>query len=289
MIVEFGVELRTNTDDELFLVPVDSSVQVALLEMVDATRKAMSEVRDKPHKYDPAEKYTSPTFLHLPVQNDIAEWFLRVHQSENWTQRLGALNDHRHIFCYLARITYEDYSRVTAIRRASYFKGMLKKRLVAVMSGALRMVEDTVFKLDRDFDVLIEADDILILRPSPFEAMGHLRQAVLNAVPSNVARIKKKMPFVQFDNIQEYAETHVRAARYLCSIHEHRLGDIDKDRLMSQCRDTLVEVSEVDGQVVVDKDNVSGFLQILDRRRWAVSLVKEAPEAYSASSRQRIG
>ena len=107
---------------------------------------------------------------------------------------------------------------MTAVRRAQYFKGVVGKPLIGLVSDSLRLVEDRVFKLDRDFDLLIDSNNIHILRPSAFEFIVDAQQAVRDAAPSNVAAIRQHLPFIEFENIEAYALTHTRAAQYLASI-----------------------------------------------------------------------
>lgn len=53
------------------------------------------------------------------------------------------------------------------------------------MTDALKLVEDRVFNLDTDFDLLIDPQRVHILRPSGFEFAGQLQGAILDAVPKN--------------------------------------------------------------------------------------------------------
>ena len=119
---------------------------------------------------------------------------------------------------YFTRIADDGGNRTTGIRRAGTFKGILKSRLLRFTTDALRIVEDKVFKLDTDFDLLVEASGVSILRPSGFEFVGQLQGAILNAAPANINIIQKELPFVDFGGIKMYATNHPRAARYLASI-----------------------------------------------------------------------
>jgi hypothetical protein len=49
-----------------------------------------------------------------------------------------------------------------------------------------------------------------------------------------------------------------------------------------------VEVKESRGKVSITDGHEMGFLEVLDRRRYEVSLVKEKPERYRAASRRKI-
>ena len=100
---------------------------------------------------------------------------------------------------------------MTALRRATQFKGVLKNRLIRFVTDALKIVEDDIFKLDTDFDLLIDAQRVHILRPSGFEFAGQLQEAIMAAVPKNVTALKIDLGFVNFDVIENYASQHPRA------------------------------------------------------------------------------
>ncbi|MDQ7088940.1 MAG: hypothetical protein Q9Q13_14270 [Acidobacteriota bacterium] len=60
---------------------------------------------------------------------------------------------------HFARLTDNKNRRLTALRRASQFKGVLKKRLIRWLDDTLKIIEDSVFKLDNDFDLLHRFDE----------------------------------------------------------------------------------------------------------------------------------
>ena len=100
----------------------------------------------------------------------------------------------------------------------------------------MKIVEDKVFKLDSEFDLLVDSSGISILRPSGFEFDGKLKAAILAAAPSNIKEVKKELSFVDFSGIEIYATTHPRAARYLASIRsQEEATNIDKDSLKRLC------------------------------------------------------
>src|SRR5205085_3640504 len=119
------------------------------------------------------------------------------------------------IFFYFAKMRDGEDQPLTALRRASRFKGVLKKRLIRLVTNTLRLVEDDVFRLDDDFDLLIDSDNVHVLRPHSFEIVGELQPAIMNAVPKNVRILERHLPYVDFSGIEAYAGGHPRAARYL--------------------------------------------------------------------------
>ena len=288
-VTEFGVG-RDDGDGQTFVaVPVDADVQAALREMVQATWDAMQKDQDGPAKYQPSEKHGSTEYLYLPVTDDMASSVRELHEANNLDIEGGALDDPADVFCYFVRLTDNKQRRLTALRRASQFKGVLKKRLIRFVTDSLKLILDDVFKLDSDFDLLVDSANVHILRPSGFEFAGKLQQAILEAVPENIKAIRKDLAFVDFDGIEAYASKHPRAARYLASIRgDEETKNIDKSLLKKLCKQTGVEIAESKGKIVITNGHEMAFLEVLDRRRYEVSLVKAKPERYRAASRRKI-
>jgi hypothetical protein len=287
--VEFGLG-RDDGDGRTFcLIVVDVDVQDALQEMAEATWAAMQELTDTPPRYEPSEKHAGVEYLHLPLADDLAASMRELHEANNLPIDSAALNNPEIIFCYFARFTDTQGRRLTALRRATQFKGILKNRLIRLVTDALKIVEDKIFKLDTDFDLLIDALNVHILRPSGFEFAGQLQAAIMAAVPNNVTAIKADLSFVNFDVIETYASQHSRAARYLASIRSQgEAQNIDRGRLIQLCTHTGVETEEANGQITVTEKHVMGFLEVLDRRRYEIELVADAPEQYRAASRSKL-
>jgi hypothetical protein len=288
---EFGIGRDDGNGQTFVAVPVDAGVQVALRDMVQATWGAMEADDEGPTKYQPSEKHAGTEYLYLPLDDELAASIRELHNAAALGIQAAALADPSEIFSYFARLTDQKQRRVTALRRATQFKGMLKNknRLVRMLDDTLQIIEDTVFKLDNDFDLLVDAKHIHILRPSGFEFAGKLQQAILDAVPENISAIQKDLAFVDFEGVEAYAGKHPRAARCLASIQaQEETKRVDKVLLKKLCKQTGVEVTESKGKVTITAGHEMGFLEVLDRRRYEVSLVKQEPELYRAGSRKKI-
>ncbi len=288
-LAEFGVG-KDNDDGRVYVyVPADASVQQALREMAVETWNAMSANSKDPDQYDPSEKHGGIEHLYLPLTDAMGAGMKALHEAVNLTPDTSVLADPAAVYCYFARFTDKKGNRLTAVRRATQFKGVLANHLIRWVNDALKIIEDNVFKLDNDFDLLIDGSNIHILRPSGFEFVGQMQSAILEAVPINIHVIQKDIGFVDFDAIGTYAAKHPRAARYLASIcAQKEYRNIDKRNLKKLCGSTGVEFKEHQGKLVFEKAHVMGFLEVLDRRRYEIELVKDAPERYRAASRQRI-
>lgn len=289
---EFGVGLDHDDDKGpiYFVVPSDQEVQFSLREVAKATAKALTAAGDS-SMYEAGEKHSATEHLYLPIDDDLAVPLKELYEAANLQTDSSALEKHDEIFCYFARFTDGQGRSLLAIRRAAQFKGILKQRLLIkrMANDTITLVKDSVFKLDNDFDLLMDADHIHILRPAAFEFVCHLQKAILQAVPKNVKAIAKELTFVDFTTIEAYALKHTRAARYISSIRSQKeMKDVDKKALKAQCEKTGVTVKDVGGQIRVADGEVLGFLQVLDRRRYEVELVKGNVERFVANSRQKL-
>jgi hypothetical protein len=290
-VTEFGVGRDNQNDKSFAMIPVDADVQTALLEMVKATDTAAQKLANEPALYEPSEKYETTEFLYLPLSDDMAAEIRHLHEAVNLDIDTNALSDHDNIFCYFARFRDNQGKRLTAFRRSTQFKGILKSRnrLVRLLDDSLRFVDDDIFKLDNDFDFLVDSENIYIHRPSGFEFAGKLTGAILGAVPKNIEIIKNTIPFVDFGGISEYAKEHPRAARYLASIIMKREYDnIGKEALQDLCKKTGVDTSEKGGKIIISMGSEMGFLEVLDRRRYEIELINGQPEKFRAGSRTRL-
>ena len=286
---EFGVGREGDGASAVFgVVPMDAGVRTALVSMARVTAERMESAEDGGAEYDPAEKHGSTEYLVVSAGGSLDAGIRELHDAENLAPDRSRLGEPEAIVSYFARFTDGEDRRLTAIRRAGQFKGVLKNRLASFRDDRLRIVEDDVFKLDNDFDVLLDASLTHIWRPAAFEFVSRLRQAILDAVPSNVGAIAAELPFVEVEGIESYAESRPRAARYLASIRSQRLEGVDRDALVALCRKTGVGVQEVNGRVAAEPGNEMGFLEVLDRRRYRIELVPEQPERFRAPSRKSL-
>ena len=288
-VTEFGVGRGIEHGRNFSVVPVHAEVQAVLYEMVQATWNSMQKMDDEgPVAYQPSENYRSTEYLRVSRSDGLDKAIRELHEAENLPIDAKALDDPNNILCYFARFLDDQGKRLTALRRASQFKGVLRKKLLRFESDSLKIVEDDVFKLDSDFDLLIDSEQTYILRPNAFEALCDLKQAILDAVPGNVASLKQNMSFMDLSPVQSYASTHSRAARCLASIRRQNLTGITREALENLCRSTGVELQETNGMVTVADREVVGFLEVLDRRRYQVELVPDTPERFRAASRRKI-
>nr|WP_306669334.1 MULTISPECIES: Kiwa anti-phage protein KwaB-like domain-containing protein [unclassified Acinetobacter] len=257
--------------------------------MAKATVEIMNKSSPSPDLYQPSEKHAGIEYLYLPISDQMAQTMKDLHEALNLPINSKVLKNPTEIFCYFARFSDQSGKKLTALRRAIQFKGVLKNKLISLCDDTLKIVEEKVFKLDADFDLLIDNSNIHIIRPSAFEFAGRLQEAILQAVPTNISSIAADLGYVDFTSIQAYAEKRPRAARYIASIKSQaETKNIDKDRLKLLCEHTGVSVNIQNGKIIVNEGYELGFLEVLDRRRYRLELIDGQAENFKASSRSKL-
>lgn len=127
-VTEFGVGRDDSYGQRFVRVPVDAHVQTAIREMVQATWSAMQNAEDGPARYEPSEKYGSTDRLFLPLEDSLATSVRELHEAQNLFPDAEPLSDPSAVFCYFARLTDSNKRRLTALRRSTQFKGIVKSR-----------------------------------------------------------------------------------------------------------------------------------------------------------------
>ena len=285
LVIEFGVVLGNVVDPTFIWVPVDAEVQSVLQGMFLKTWQDMNDSMDGPAKYEPSESYESPVYLYVTLSDVLAERFREFYRPDGFRIDSKVIRKPTEIYCYIAQFTDEQDRRLIAIRKSTQFTSVYRQKFI-FLSDALHLVKRDVFKLDADFDLLVDSETVHIWRPKSFEYLGDLQETIFRAVPSNIEVISKDLPFVEFENIEDYASSHARAARYLASIKSHELSGIERQALEKYCEETNVEFECVNGKLLVTEKFIPDFLRVLDRRRYGVPFVPGAPEIYNASGRK---
>ena len=289
---EFGVGETTEGNRDFVSVPVDLQVQEVLAELARSTSGSIDQDKMSAPHFDPAEKYANREYVVLPLDSDLAAPLTEFHRTDKLDLVTPQLDRLRQSFCYFSRFTDTQNRRLTALRRASQFKAIIGKqnRLISLVADTLRTIQDPVFQLNADFDVLVDSELIHIVHPESFRILSQIDAAIAEAVPRNIQSIQTSLPYVDWVDIEKYGIGHSRAAGLLASIRTRRYADnLNRDAFIALCRKTGVEVDASQNQVVIPEGQVMAFLEVLDRRRYEVNLVSDRPEQYRASSRERLG
>lgn len=283
-VIEFGVGRRTDGKCTFESVPVNMEVKSELHKHARATMDRMQDQDEI--EYDPSDEAASTKYVRLPLDSEMAKVFAEIQSAEN----LPKTSDPDNIsggFCYFIHLIDGDHRRLSAVRKITKFSSLGKGHYYWI-EGTLKPVSNPIFKLDNIFDLLIDSEYVHILHPKRFESIGNLQQFVLGSVEKNVEIIQENLPFVNTEPIKDYASERIRTARYLASIRVHKWTEnIDKNELKRACTDNDVKVTESGGVLDISED-IGGFVEILDRRRYNTKLVAGKSEQFRAASRHKI-
>jgi hypothetical protein len=289
--VEFGVVRGSLRDGASTLVPVDADVQSLLREMVDDTFTALDmEGGVALDAYEPSQEHGSASKLALPLESPFAGVLREFVGLENRPVDAGAMAEPHTITAYFCVLHDREGNSLVAIRRSASFKAVLEARLIQFIDDTLRAVSDDVFKLDRDFDIIVVNDTILINHVSAFELLAEIEEEIQSAAVENTRELEQTLPFVEFAGISSYVGDHKRAARVVAALRGR--GDLSQTsvtNLKKECKRSGVQVRVENGKLVPVEGHELAFLQMLDRRRYAISLISGKWEQYEAPNRKAAG
>lgn len=284
--VEFGVCLDTDDGESYRLMPCVAEVQEALKEMLAATRGAIFDADGELQEFSPAEKYAATERLWIGLPSDLVTKHRAVYDAENLPTDTHALDDVNRVVSYFGIFRDADANKLLAVRRATQFKGVLQKKLIRFSDDALRIIEDHVFKLDSDFDFFICDGKIYIWRPSGFVFTSEMDEQMAACAMANVDRISEDITCVDFDGLKTFVSSHKLAMRLVAAIKSRNdLAAISKKCLKAECKEAGLKVEQKDGKLAPSEGSEMGFLMLLDRRRYTVTLIEKQPETYEAPSR----
>ena len=191
---------------------------------------------------------------------------------------------------YFARLVDSDGANLTAIKRNIHFTGLIKKKVLKITSDTLELSNQDLFKLDQDFDLIIDSDFVHIWRPNAFRLLADLSPVILASARRHLSNIQAELPFIDLSPMVDYVSTRSRAAQYVAVIDGRgRAQNIDRSALEELCSQNGIGLSHrEDGRLRVDDADNLPFLEVLDRRRYSISLVQDDPELYRASSRVQL-
>ena len=253
----------------------------------------MESLSQLPNHYEPSNLSTGQQHITISLDDPLVELFRTVYEMDSPQTGGGAIlrNNPRRVFCYLARFVDGQQRRLTGMRQPTDFRAVLaqRNRIMRLLGDELQaMGDDTLFRLDTDFDLLVDSQEVRILRPSRFETIGRLQEHIRAAAITNVEKIENQMPFLNVGSINNVAGNNVQAARLLASAVTKNFDGMTIDSLKRACEEQQVPISvEEDGQVMVVDEKVVDFLKVLDRRRLSIMLIPEEREVYDASVRTR--
>ncbi len=287
--IEFGIFLQEGEENFPFLIPADYALKEIFSEMLTQTMSDWIDCGESSKLYDPSENYASNERLEIALSHDLASVIKAFYDLDNITTDTSKIRYIAKLFFYFCIFRRRDGTKLIAIKKAVQFKGLAKQKMARFLNDSLQYVEDTFFKIDKEFDFIITSDKVLILHPKSFESFANLDEIILQKATENTARIGETLSFIDVSRIEEYTKTHKRAARLIASIiYRSDLINTSEELFRAHCERCGVEIEMINGKISPAERNEIGFLNVLDRRRYAIQLVEGVVEKYEAPSRHSV-
>ena len=282
----FGVCKRQKGSVEFFDVPVTLGVRAAIVEMAQSTMSAMQSVSELPTAYEPSEQYASGSnHLRVGLDDPIVAFYSGLQQVASFEPGGNILRrEPRTIFCYFSKFTDSNGRNLIGIRRSASFKGVLSSRMLSFLGDELIMSNDNLFRLDNDFDVLVDDEQVCILRVKAFEDIGALQDAIRKAAAQNLEAFGNMLPFVNI-SAADPQSFNITKSRKLAAVNQ-KLDGITFDSLRKVCDDNGVPYLAKGSRLRFDEGSVDDLLDLLDRRLFNDELVPGELVRYRAGSRR---
>ncbi|TMU20392.1 DUF4868 domain-containing protein [Halomonas sp. ATBC28] len=292
--IEFSIKTEHRNDDgkiveEFYRISTDRQVKIMLKECLETTLKAFPSPIEGIDEFEISEKYSEKDRFktHLISHLRAKEIF-----EEDPSGNIFMSHIPKESIQYY-RVDYTDSNghRISGIRRASYFKSLLKNRnrLVRFYDDSLCAVKDEFFKLDNDFDFISHGEIVYVLRPRVFESMVLPDDEVTNSALAKLYLLEDSLGYVNFESIKNAVNSYKRAARLVFAVSQRTdIDSIDKEKVVYYAGSSNVGIDVDESGVITPKDGQEiDFLEMLDRRIYNVEFIEGETESYRAYSRKR--
>jgi len=286
----FGISLRSN--DNCYFVPTDVGMKTVLKEMLQATINAFSTLQDDWEEYDISEDYGSRRRVYCPRESEYMAAFSELFEAGSLDD-LTNLNDHvSDLEFYFVELSDDNNNRIIGIKKATQFKGTVKasNRLVRMIDDTLSIIQDTVFKLDNEFDVLITDTNVYILNDGRMQQLVDIISIVAATAKEKIEEIERSISFLDLSRIKDKIEKHPRVARYAASIAKNTaIADFQRERIEALAIQHGIVFTELgSGRLQCRVQDEAKLMELLDARRYHLDLADNGGDPYRATGRQKV-
>ena len=296
---KFYIAIDNGNDEDYFNIEIDNSVNEVLISILGNTLNEFKpkdkDNNDSYRRFEVSEKYGAEELLYASLKSEEFKKLKRLY--DNATNIITVSSnilekESNNIIYYFAKFTDNYDRKIIGVRRASQFKGFLsgQNRLIRWLDDSLKTIDFNIFRLDRVFDFILTLDNIYILNPASLEFIADLSSVVSEKARERARSLSNILNFLSFDSIADFASHNNRAARLLAAISiRNDINEIKKDKLIEAANINKIELENINGDKIKPKiGNEIALLELLDNRRYIVSLTDDAPCTFRANSRKQI-
>ncbi len=293
---EFGICLRDKDGREYFRVPVAKGVRQIFQDALGftisrLTKQGEIELNDL-RQWEPSEKHEAEDPCWMKFDEEILTEIEDLISAESFETNSAVLKDNPgKVFFYFCRFS-KGGKHFWGLRKATQFKSSLKTTNAFLGDGELQLASENIFRLDDFFDAIVTYDSVYILRPKDFEYLANLEIQLRSAALRRLREADRSIPFFKLDTLISLVEggCSMRRARLATAVASREdLAQTDRSLFIEECRRVDIKLSEgSDGRLEADEKNSWAVLHLLDRRRYATTLIPEHREVYEAASREIV-
>lgn len=288
--VNFGVGLLSNGN--VYFVPTDGGMKGVLKEMIADTVGALNAAEGTWQEYDVSEDYGERRRVYCGRHNEFMKEFSKLFDA-GAPDDLPNLHEHvNDIEFYFAEVTDNQNRRMVGVRKATQFKGTVKakNRLVRMVDDTLSIIEDEVFKLDNEFDVLITDAHVYVINDARMQQLGDITSHVAATAKNKIQHIEDTINFLDLSRIKEKIENHPRVARYAASVAQNpNIANFQRARIEELAVQHGIVFKALDnGKLQCRVQDEARLIELLDARRYHLDLANNGGDPYRATGRQKV-
>jgi len=270
---------------------VDKSVQDYLILMLENTCARFDDITySEIPQYELAEKYSSEELVKASLAIADLQNIRDIYNLESVEQNTNFLEDINKVSFYLYKVIDSSKRKIVAVKKAQQFKGLAsaRGRLISWFDDSLKIMDKPVFRLDRDFDLIITSTEVFAVRPNALAYIAEVDEAATSAAADRLTKIGQSISFLSIDKLKDYVSTHKRGAHLVSSIAARDdLKKFSKANLLTACSQMGIQIQQDDQEKIGPlQGHEMPFLELLDNRRYITSLTEDTPKAFIATSRK---
>lgn len=295
---KFYIAVENGNDENYFNIEIDNSVNGVLISILgnalNEFRRKDNDNKDTYRKFEVSEKYGAEELLYASLAGEEFKKLKDLYDNATNIRTVGSNileKESNKIIYYFAKFTDNSDRKMIGVRRASQFKGFLsgQNRLIRWLDDSLKTIDFNIFRLDRVFDFILTSDKIFILHPASFEFIADLSSVVSEKAKERCTSLSNVLSFLSLDSIADFASHNNRAARLIAAISiRSDISEIKKEKLIEAANINKIELENIGDKIVPKAGNEIALLELLDNRRYTVSLTDGDPCAFLANSRKQL-
>ncbi len=282
--------VKQGKSEKRYSIEIDKSVKQSLREVMVSVLSNFYPLKEAT-LYEPSEKYGSKEKLYYPldetgmhrISNIVNEGLLD--ECDNLLDHLDSI-----IFYYCKFI--KNGKSIIAFKKSRQFKSIIRSKgvLIQWLDDSMTTFTGKVFQLDKDFDFFVVGKNCYITNPTSFEHTAQLNEEIMKHAKKKVSIIKKHVPFIDTDIIEDVVSQSPRAARTIAAIisrGDHI--DLSEKKVIANAKAGNIQLEKVSGKLRPADSDRQNFINLINRRIYSQDFKNVAEkEVYLAKSRERL-